>query len=621
MTNFTNNRLKALSAFKKLGAAVFITATTLMLAMFFTACNQTGNKGEGGGKPKPKHAITFSVDGANGKLKAKADDVIETEVSPIKVEEGKIVTFMATANGGYRVKGWTLDGSPISEAGTKIEYKFTVTKPAIVKVSFEAIPKHAITFSVDGANGKLKAKADGVDETSTSPITVEEGKTVTFTATANDGYRVKSWILDGSPISEAGTKTEYKFTVTKPAIVKVSFEPIPATKYTVTLTQTEHGTVTASPAIPADGKVAEGTEIIFTAKADACYKIDTWVISPSTALKSGGNKGNETATLKINSDTTVSVNFKPLPQGKAILTLDSSKKVINVEAKTADGSAIQVEGCNEQILASGVETKLHAKGATVTLKGYITELYCKENQLTALDVQGLTSLQELVCFQNQLTTLGVQGCTALQKLECHYNQLKSLDVQGLTSLQELTCPSNQLTTLNVQGLTTLEKLTCSYNRLTELNVQGCASLKNLSCNQNKLSTINVSGLTSLQEFKCNKNKLTALNVQGCTALRMLECKENKLAVLNMQGCSALKALECYGNKLNAQAMTEVLKALQARAVGDDAWAYLYSEKTDILEDNCKDFSTPEDLKKAFDEAKDRNWKLKKQKTDGSWVEI
>ena len=74
-------------------------------------------------------------------------------------------------------------------------------------------------------NGTLKAKADGVPETEASPITVEEGKTVTFTAKADDGYRVKGWTLDGDAVN--GTNNSYSFTVTKPATVKVSFENTP----------------------------------------------------------------------------------------------------------------------------------------------------------------------------------------------------------------------------------------------------------------------------------------------------------------------------------------------------------------------------------------------------------
>jgi len=418
-------------------------------------------------------------------------------------------------------------------------------------------PKHTITFSVDGTGGTLKAQADGIAETEKSPISVEEGKTVTFTAKANDGYQVKGWTLDGKPITEAGTKAEYKLTVTKPATVKVFFEAIPPAKYTVTLTQTANGTVTALPAIPADGKVDKDTEITFTAKADAGYRVNTWVISPGSAIQSGGGKGNETATVKITADTTVSVSFELIPD-TVILTLSPDKLTINIEAKTADGSAIDVEGCTEKTLASDENAELHATGTTVTLRGKITELNCNSNQLTALNVKGCTALEELLCSNNQLT---------------------DLDVQGLTTLKTLRCNNNQLTSLNVSGCIALETLGCFNNRLTDLDVQG---------------------LTSLQTLGCFNNRLTTLNVQGLTAL---------------------KRLSCYNNKINAEEMTKLLKALPTRAASDDAKATLYTEKTEPVEGNCKDYNTPPELKAAFEGAKSRHWKLQKEKSDGTEVDI
>ena len=261
--------VKALGAFWKLGAVALIIAT---LAMFFTACNQTGG---GGGKPAPRL-------------------------------------------------------------------------------------KHAITFSVEGANGTLKAKAEGITETNTSPINVEQGKTVTFTATPDANHRVKGWTLDGSPVAKAGTNTEYKLKVTHPATVKVSFEsnstpPAPQTKYTVTLTQTGGGKVTASPAIPADEQVAKDTEITFTATANDGYRVSTWVISPSEALQSGGKKGDTTTTVKITGDTTVSVSFELIPPGEAQLRLGPTKRDIKVKAVTFDGSDVQVDGCHGKVKISAVK--------------------------------------------------------------------------------------------------------------------------------------------------------------------------------------------------------------------------------------------------------------------------
>jgi len=290
------------------------------------------------------------------------------------------------------------------------------------------------------------------------------------------------------------------------------------------------------------------------------------------------------AVALITADTTVSMSFEPNPvEGGAVLILSPDHLNIKVAANTEDGSDITVEGCTETRLASDTKTTLHARGTTVILKGKITELdvsgtYENKQTLTALNVQGLTSLQKLYCYHNQLTELNVQGLTSLIRLECYYNQLTELNVQGLTSLKVLECYSNQLTELNVQGLTALQKLYCSENQLTALNVQG---------------------LTALQELYCSYNQLTELNVQGR---------------------ASLKELDCYRNKLNAQAMTELLNALPARTAGDDAMAVLYTEFSGE-EGNCKDYTQPAELKAAFEGAKSRKWQLMKVDASGNWEDI
>ena len=130
--------------------------------------------------------------------------------------------------------------------------------------------------------------------------------------------------------------------------------------------------------------------------------------------------------------------------GKAILGISPHEKEIIVTAVTADGLPVQVEGCTVTELPSGEEIFLEALGDAVVLKGNITELDCSSNELTALDVRGLTALQTLYCDNNRLTSLNVQGLTALQLLVCSDNQLTALNVQGLPALQALVFQHNRL---------------------------------------------------------------------------------------------------------------------------------------------------------------------------------
>ena len=428
------------------------------------------------------------------------------------------------------------------EKGKTVPEKPQPQEPANPENPAVPVPKYTVSFNVEGAGGTLKAKADGIAETGVSPITVEQGKTVTFTAEPAAGYVVKEWKVDGAVVT-GNTSNSYTHSVTAAVDIKVSFDA-------------------------------------------------------------------------------------PFVEGGASLILSPDKLDIRVEVTTADNSSVRIEGCTETTLTSGAETVLHAKGTVVILKGNITELKVgswnsyNSNKLIALNVQGCAALQKLKCNYNQLTTLNVQGLNALQGLVCDSNQLTALNVQGLNALQWLVCDWNQLTELNVQGLTALLSLHCYYNQLTELNVQGLTALQKLWCSSNQLTELNVQGLTALQKLWCVNNQLTELNVQGLTALQQLYCWRNQLTALNIQGLSALQALRCNSNQLNADAFKKLFTDLPARQDSDDAKCILYTEETGVTEGNHTDFTAPQDLKDAFDNAKTvKKWRM--YKWNGSWpgVEI
>ena len=103
------------------------------------------------------------------------------------------------------------------------------TASCTVNVTAKPPTTYKITFSVDDTGGTLKAKAEGIAETETSPITIEQGKTVTFTARANSDYVVDKWTISGSSFeSGSGTdgSTTAKVKVTADTTVNVTFKPV-----------------------------------------------------------------------------------------------------------------------------------------------------------------------------------------------------------------------------------------------------------------------------------------------------------------------------------------------------------------------------------------------------------
>lgn len=102
--------------------------------------------------------------------------------------------------------------------------------------------------------------------------------------------------------------------------------------------------------------------------------------------------------------------------------------------------------------------------------------------LTDANKQAMAKVRELDVSDKGLTDLpGIEYFTGLIRLVCVRNNLTSLDVSGLTKLDALDCEGNNLTTLDVSGLTRLAHLNCSWNRLTELDITQLDDLWDLQC--------------------------------------------------------------------------------------------------------------------------------------------
>ena len=627
----------------------------------------------------PKHAITFGVEGgqsqggqsgqtqgtAHGTLKAKVEGGSEIN-SGNTVEHGKTVTFTATPDAGYTVKEWKADGAAVT-GSTSNTYTCTVTKALTVKVSFLA----------GGASYTVKhyqEKAEGgypAEPTTTENLTGTVGTNAAYTPKTGGSY--EGFICNSSltkvngVVQQTGTIAAGNSTV-----VELFYE-----RNTVSLTfhlaggniegktddivkTGKYGTPFTAPADPAKAtgifkgwKPALPSPLLFPA-SNAEHTAE-WTPKALLTLEAGKNtvkvkaktadgkpitvEGCNETELANEAETTLTVTN---PERKLALIGELTELNCRGSEDTSNRSlvALDVSGCTalqKLDCAKNQLTALDVQG----LKD-LQELNCRSNQIPELDVHGLTALQKLNCTGNKLTTLNVQGltalkeldcqsnkeltalhvhgCTALQKLNCQYNKIAELDVSGLTALQELDCNTNQLKTLNVSGLTALQELDCNTNQLKTLNVKGLTALQELSCSSNQLTELNVKGLTALQELSCSSNQLTELNVQGLTKLQQLYCSNNQLTALNVQSCTALKKLECFQNKLNADAFTKLFNDLPAREVSDKAKALLYADQT-ASEENCKNFSQPETLKKAFDGAKAKHWRLQKAGHFGFGIDI
>ena len=141
---------------------------------------------------------------------------------------------------------------------------------------------------------------------------------------------------------------------------------------------------------------------------------------------------------------------------------------------------------------------------TVKISGEnITSFSCKYQKVRSVLFKDCSSLQTL--------NLGNQPKYEIEE----HNQLTSLDVSGLTSLQVLTCDQNILTSLDVSNNTLLFSLNCLGNQLTALDISKNTKLEDLHCQKNQIASLVMGTMnTELKNFYCDDNKLSVAALVG-----------------------------------------------------------------------------------------------------------
>lgn len=146
----------------------------------------------------------------------------------------------------------------------------------------------------------------------------------------------------------------------------------------------------------------------------------------------------------------------------------------------------------EKAVVKAIYAKLGSGTATENADGTVT--------LSDADLSALAGMTTLELPSGGLTSLpGLGYCTGLTTLKCANNQLTELNLNGLTKLTTLWCQMNQLTTLDVSGLTQLTDLWCFSNNLTALDITQLSGLYRIYCgNQNDGRELTLT-LTAAQE--------------------------------------------------------------------------------------------------------------------------
>ena len=203
------------------------------------------------------------------------------------------------------------------KTGTYTATTIAANGSTVVEVRYER-EKYAVRFNVDGsAGGSIAVTAvTGGSVTSTSPVTVKHGGSVSFTASPATGWEVDRWTLDGSSVN--GTNTSYTLSgITGNKNVTVKFKK---KVYNVTfsvgyghggsLKGTYNGTdKTASGGSMLTFTVAHNGRVDFTAQPDTAngWEVQSWMVD--SVIVHGHTSENYTLS-NVTGPKTVTVIFK-----------------------------------------------------------------------------------------------------------------------------------------------------------------------------------------------------------------------------------------------------------------------------------------------------------------------
>lgn len=346
----------------------------------------------------PKHTVTYGVnDEAMGSVKATYADSTSIGESPASVEEGKSVTFTATAGNGYRFDGWYSNAGCTTaiEGATAATYTIAVTDNTTVYAKFVAE-----TYNIT------------VEENTNCTVTVNKtaayGSNVNVRVNAKDGYTVSSISVTNVNHNDiTGNETE-GYTFIMPAS-NVEITPN-VVAVEVTAPKVTLNTVTA------DVSVKENYPITAFAEAgDAYSKITSKDISVS------GGVENTNYTWAETSDGSGIYNFVALTKGTFTVTYTATATSINDITKSTSATAtlnITASYTPTQQAYVDLETYVNnVKGTSAD--SYTTDSYAAFS--VALEsAQGL-----LTGLPNADASDADKYTTALNKLTNAYQNLKS----------------------------------------------------------------------------------------------------------------------------------------------------------------------------------------------------
>jgi len=287
-------------------------------------------------------------------------------------ESGVQVTITANPASGYTFDYWSGSASDTSPT-----INITMDRDHSITANFVAAPvdRHDLTIS-STEGGSVTGPGEG-------SFTYDAGTAVHLLAVAGEGYQFASWTGD------VGT-VDYVYDAATTIImdanrsITANFEAIPATQYTLTISSTEGGSVTA----PGEGTFPydEGTLVNLVAQAEQGYQFVGWSGDVGTIA----SIEDAVTSITVNDDYAIAAEFAPY------MVAAGSYHTVGLKP---DGTVVGVgDNSYGQCNVNGWTNIIHVAAGpehTVGLRSDGTMVAVGESTFGRCNVEGLTGIVQV----------------------------------------------------------------------------------------------------------------------------------------------------------------------------------------------------------------------------------
>ena len=262
--------------------------------------------------PVTTYSLSITASG-NGSVTYNST-AVRNKTQSFTVSEGTSATVSITPDNGYKVASLYVNNINMISSIANNSYTINnISKNTTVEVTFEAIPVTTYSLSITASgNGSVTYNSTAV-RNKTQSFTVSEGTSATVSITPDKGYKIASLYVNNINMTSGITDNSYIINnISKNTTVEVTFEAIPVTTYSLSITASGNGSVTYNSTAVRNKTqsftVDEGTSATVFITPDNGYKIASLYVNNINMISSIANNSYTVSNIKKN--TTITVSFE-----------------------------------------------------------------------------------------------------------------------------------------------------------------------------------------------------------------------------------------------------------------------------------------------------------------------